>query len=309
MKFRRVVVLLICLLAILPLFGCAPTEQEKVWTAFTDAVAEKRVDDAMQYVDFSRMVQKTMGDDSEAQAALALFGGPEGMSSILEGAFREALSGAKEDADSSGLIGMKKPVRVETDGDFSTLVFEVDGSETTVQMEKIDGEWKIVDFGDALGDDAEDAEGDENLPGGPGTYTFEENGTRITAQVPGPEDDAVVAEVEAYRKKVGADPVSYILVEVDNTDGKEQSYLGAINVVTEDGSQIEFSNVSSVMGDWYTDEQNSDLYNAGVELSNKYLNATDTLPGAKSKTLFVATEEIPTIKSVWLDGERMAKEE
>lgn len=310
MRRIRVVVVLLLALAIVGASGCAKTEQEKLWDTFVDAVSEKRADDALACIDFERMAQKAMGEDADSQAALAWLGGVEGAAEMMRGLFREAISQSGGSGDTSAAVSrMGEPVEVITEGDFSTLEFDVDGEKFTVSMERIDGEWKIVDFGDALADVASSQQDEEpeDLPGGPGEYTLEQEGTIITVTMPTDTSSTAIAELEAFRQAIGASEVVFALVQIDNTNGSDETYISGIRVVTEDGDQVEFADVSSVMGDWFLDSEDTALYDQGIELSNRYLNSMMVLPGAKSDAVFVSTKPVSSVQSVWLDGDRMKK--
>jgi len=322
MRFTRVLTVLLVIAALLGIAGCGSSEQEQVWNSFVEAVADKRTDDALGYIDFGRMVQKIFGDDQDAVAAMAFLGGPEASAEWVEGLFREALAQPDAEGSTSGTLEkMDNPASVKTEGDYSTLTFNVDGNEFTVEMEKIDGVWKIVDFGDAFEEadsstSAEEAgssigaEGAvEELPGGPGQYTSGLDGTVVNVDVPAADDDELVVEIETYRKAIDAAPVSYLLVTIDNREGSDESYFWGITVVTEEGAQIEFLSASEVVGDWFMDLLDDGLYDQGVDLSNKHLNKTMVLPGAISETVFMAPQELSSVRSVWLDGQQMEKVE
>lgn len=297
-------------LAIVGASGCARTEQEKLWDSFVEAVSEKRADDALACIDFERMAQKAIGEDADSQAALAWLGGVDGAAEMMRGLFREAIAQSNGTGDASAAVSkMGEPVEVVTEGDFSTLEFDVSGEKLTVSMERIDGQWKIVDFGDAFADVAssqQDGE-PEDLPGGPGDYILEQEGALVTVTMPTDTGSTVIAELDGFRKATGASEVVFALVQIDNTNGSDEAYVSAIKVVTDDGDQIEFTDVSSVMGDWFLDSEDTALYEQGIELSNRYLNSMMVLPGAKSDAVFVSSKPVSSVQSVWLDGDRMTK--
>ncbi|MDZ4064258.1 MAG: hypothetical protein U1E22_06260 [Coriobacteriia bacterium] len=310
----RVLTVLVAIAVLVGIAGCGSTEQEQVWNSFIKAVADKRVDDALGYIDFARMSQKALGDDPDALAATAFLGGPEATAEWMKGLFREALSQSDvEDGAPATLGRMDQPTSVKTEGDFSTLTFNVDGADLAVEMERIDGTWKIVDFGDAFGESGSSAgiEGTaEDQPGGPGRYTSEISGTVVNTDVPAPSDNDLVREIEEYRQTIDAASVSYILVAIDNQNGKDEYYMDSITIVTEDGVQIPCSQAWQVLGDWSDALPLDRPDDNGSELYNKHLNSTTVLPGAVSETVFIATQELSSIKSVWLDGQtQMAKVE
>ncbi|MDP2182043.1 MAG: hypothetical protein Q8K99_05665 [Actinomycetota bacterium] len=131
------------LLSALLMTGCT-SEPERVWASFVDAVSEKRVDEALGYIDFERMAQKAVGDDAESALALGLLGGTEGVGKMMEGLLRDALSKG-EIQEGKPALELKKPKKVTAEGDYCTMLFiGSDGGDMTVEMERIDGEWKIV---------------------------------------------------------------------------------------------------------------------------------------------------------------------
>lgn len=313
MRFGRVLIALLVVALLVGIAGCGPTEQEQAWDSFVKAVADRRADDAVGYIDFERMTQKALGDDPEAVAAMAFLGGPKGVAEWMEGLFREGLAQSDAEDDTLATIGqMANPESIKTEGDLSTLSFNVDGDVFTVEMERIDGTWKIVDFGDAFkeADSSTGAEeADEELPGGPGQYTMELDGTVVNVDVPAPDDNELVVEIETFREAIDAASASYLLVTIDNREGSYESYLGDITVVTEEGTQIEFLSASEVVSDWFIDLPDDALYAQGVDLSNKHLNGTTILPGAISETVFISPQDFSSVKSVWLDGQQMGKVE
>lgn len=104
--------------------------------------------------------------------------------------------------------------------------------------------------------------------GGPGLYAFEYAGAVGSVMVPTPADDARVQEVEAYREAAGAEPVTYVVAEVDNTAGTDDVNMYSVVVVTEDGQQVELMGISDLLGEWMG--EGSTDYNRGVRLSNEH---------------------------------------
>lgn len=142
------VLVAISLLAMVFVTGCT-TEQEKqegVWGSFVEAVSEKRVEDALGYVDFARMAQKTADDSPEWTLAVGLWGKTEEAAKFMEGLLRDALAKG-EIQEGKPAAEFKKPKTVTTEGGHCTMLFIGSASgEMTVEMERIDGEWKIVGF-------------------------------------------------------------------------------------------------------------------------------------------------------------------
>lgn len=309
MRLSRIALLLACLLVASSLVACAKSEPERTWDSFLKAVAEKRADDAMQYIDFGRMVQKSMGQDSDAQAAMALLGGADGVEKLLQGLFRDAIASA-ESTKGASITKMTRPESAKIEGDYATLVFKAEGKPATVQLERIDGRWKIVDFGGAFGSEPQTsvaAKPTDDGPGGPGSYSIDERGTVTSVDLPASASDSLVKKIDDYRVAIGKKPVSYALVHIDNTKGSDQSYIDTIKVVTDDGAQVEYHDSASVISEWFINRPVDKLYDRGVTLSNSLLNKVQVLPGANSTTVFISSEQPSSIKSVWLDGKRMQK--
>jgi hypothetical protein len=86
------------------------------------------------------------------------------------------------------------------------------------------------------------------LEAGPGTFAYEGDGVTVTLDVPVPADDPRVAELEAYRQQVGADPLFYITVEVDNSADSEDVWTNMATVVTDDKRQVDVAAFSEVNG-------------------------------------------------------------
>jgi hypothetical protein len=146
MSLHRLIGVVLATLMLVALAGCA-SAQETVWRSFVDAVREKRADDALGYIDFERMAQKAFGDDAEAAAGLALLGESDGAAGLLEELFRDAFSKGEFDSGSTNISAeARKAKSIKTEGDVSTLTFEADSGEFVVEMERIDGDWKIVGF-------------------------------------------------------------------------------------------------------------------------------------------------------------------
>lgn len=145
---------------------------------------------------------------------------------------------------------------------------------TTTTTEELDPE-EGGDLADELADAPEN--------GGPGTYAFEYMGAQVRLEVPTDPTDPRLAELEAYRTKLGAPEVSYVIAEVDNTDGADSINMNQVVVVTEEGEQVTLDTIFTVIGEWQDlvpIDDDSGTYNQGVELYNSYLD-NNLLPGAK----------------------------
>ena len=117
------------------------------------------------------------------------------------------------------------------------------------------------------------------------------DGAHITFDLPADPEDEALQEIEQYRKDVQADPVTYIVADVDNRGGSNSVDMYQVAVFDEDGNKYEFSEVSNYISDiaprtdWEGDdetyllpngerlsrEEGSDLYSRNVDLHNEYL--------------------------------------
>lgn len=76
------------------------------------------------------------------------------------------------------------------------------------------------------------------------------SGARITFTLPTPVTDPAVAAIEAYRAKVGAAPVSYLVADVDNRAGTAPVNLYSVNAFSEEGRQSTFTSVADALQSW-----------------------------------------------------------
>src|SRR5699024_123336 len=111
--------------------------------------------------------------------------------------------------------------------------------------------------------------------GGPGVYQAPlMSGGTATVAVPGtgPED------LEQFRKDAGVDPVGYLVIEVDNTDGTDEAMVFEVEVVDSEGKTYTYEEVTTSTYDWT--DTNYDLIDRQLELWDKY--PYSTRPGAKN---------------------------
>jgi len=319
MKITRIATSISVVLVVAMLTGCALVgdlksgqvseeeethEQEEVWGSFVEAMLESHLDDVVLYIDFEYMTKKLLGEDDSAEMRelAAAPGGSEVIAKFIESALRTAFSKEKDVAEfGTKLRKIGQPTRIDTKGDFSTLVFDKGGGEEfTAEMQRANGKWKIIYLGEVPGDDQKVG---KSWPGGPGSYSTAGYGTTITAEVPADNNNGLVSELEAFRKKAKASEVLYLVISVDNTDGEEEVFVDRIDVVTEDGTRIQFNAAWSSIEQWFAHQSSTTVYNAGVNLHNKHANRGVVRPGAKSEVVLVAKEKLPSVKSVWLDGD------
>lgn len=143
--------------------------------------------------------------------------------------------------------------------------------------------------------EAEEAE--EEAPaasqGGPGVYQAEiGDGAIATVAVPGvgPED------IEQYRKDAGVDPVGYLVIEVDNTNGTSEAMVFEAKVVDSEGKTYTYQEVISGM-DWSGD--NFDHLERELEIWEKY--PYTTLPSAKNTVPLIGPEVPEDIVTVFIE--------
>lgn len=162
-------------------------------------------------------------------------------------------------------------------------------AEQAVEAESVDAP--------ALEEDAETEEKAASSEGGPGVYQAPlTSGGTATVAVPGtgPED------LEQFRKDAGADPVGYLVVEVDNTEGTEEAMVFEAKVVDSEGKTYVYEEVMAGMEGWTGD--NYDLMDRELELWDKY--PYSTLPSAKNTVPLVGPEVPEDIVSVFVDYEQ-----
>ena len=149
----------------------------------------------------------------------------------------------------------------------------------------------------AIEEDEEPEEAATASQGGPGVYQAPlMSGGIATVAVPGtgPED------LEQFRKDAGVDPVGYLVVEVDNTEGTEEAMVFEAKVVDSEGKTYTYEEVMSGMSGWTGD--NYDLMDRELELWDKY--PYSTLPSAKNTVPLVGPEVPEDIVSVFVDYEQ-----
>lgn len=174
-----------------------------------------------------------------------------------------------------------------------------DGNETTVE---ICGETRDLDM-DALLSGTWDLESQyfaESMTGA--KYLIELNAD-------GPED------LEAYREKTGTAPVSYVRIDIDNTEGMSDASASDLILVDSDGTEFHYETAFIAMDEWgpsmhddgpkdendgyyyaladgtkISEEEYTPLQNDGVELYNELLD-TSASPRAKQTIWLIGDEE------------------
>lgn len=149
--------------------------------------------------------------------------------------------------------------------------------------------------------EVEAEEPDEEEPaveqGGPGVYQADLMGGGIaTVAVPGtgPED------IEQFRKDAGIDPVGYLVIEVDNTEGTDEAMVFEAEIVDSEGKTYTYEEVMSGMDGWTGD--NFDLLERELELWDKY--PYSTRPSAKNTVPLIGPEVPEDVVAVFIDYEQ-----
>lgn len=129
---------------------------------------------------------------------------------------------------------------------------------------------------------------------GPGVYQAPlMSGGTATVAVPGtpPED------LEQFRKDAGVDPVGYLVIEVDNTEGTDEAMVFEAEIVDSEGKTYTYEEVMSGMSGWTGD--NYDLLDRELELWEKY--PYSTRPSAKNTVPLIGPEVPEDIVAVFID--------
>lgn len=133
--------------------------------------------------------------------------------------------------------------------------------------------------------------------GGPGVYQAElMSGGTATVAVPGtgPED------LEQFRQDAGVDPVGYLVIEVDNTEGTDEAMVFEAEIVDSEGKTYTYEEVTTGTYDWV--DTDYDLMERQMELWDKY--PYSTRPGAKNTVPLVGPEVPEDIVNVFVDYEQ-----
>jgi hypothetical protein len=142
-------------------------------------------------------------------------------------------------------------------------------------------------------------------PWEPGLYqAYAPSGAELAIELPASEPPA---DIEAYRLKIDASEVVYVSVDVDNRDGKQSVNMYEIDVYDTAGKEYTFSGVETLIGEWMDDvgvdtNEQIDLYNEGVDLSNKYM---DDVAVSERATMVLYGTELPeqiADVQVWAEG-------
>jgi hypothetical protein len=119
-------------------------------------------------------------------------------------------------------------------------------------------------------------------------FAFEYQGTTGTVQ--GVEaSDPRIARLEAHRKSLGGSAPTYIVAEVDNTNGTTPINMYAVYMVTGDGAQIRAMDMADHIAEW--DEGPTSA--GDIRLSNRFNFYLQ--PGAKGTAVLATAQQVPSI--------------
>lgn len=137
---------------------------------------------------------------------------------------------------------------------------------------------------------------------GPGTFYVENAGAVVTLDVPVKATDPRVADIEAYRQKVDAPELQYIVVEVDNTQGQQEVWTNQAEVVTADNRQVTVYAYGEVEGVTEQPQWTGDYDQQGVDLVNDNSGLV-VKPGAVDTAVFATYEDISDPMNVFAPTE------
>lgn len=154
--------------------------------------------------------------------------------------------------------------------------------------------------------------------------TYSAEGAHITFELPTSVGNDELTGIEQYRQDVQADPVTYLVADVDNRQGTGPINMYQVKAFDEDGNTYEFSGVSEYIGDiapstdWDEDdgtyllpdgtrlpqEEGSDLHSQSIDLHNEYLHGVDAA-ARDTMVLVYEGDDLPTEftrVAVWPNG-------
>lgn len=146
--------------------------------------------------------------------------------------------------------------------------------------------------------------------GGPGIYEFEHFGATGSINLTDTDDnttelgDPDVAAMEKFRKKVKADPVYYVLADVDNKNGEDHlGFPSGLTITSEEGETFESADITLLIEEWSGGGDLEDIDNPNYEEGRSIienLQANDIAKGAVGTALFVFQQPISSIGRVTL---------
>ncbi len=76
------------------------------------------------------------------------------------------------------------------------------------------------------------------------------DGAHIVFDLPSDSSSDELKEIEQYRETLEADPVTYLIADVDNRDGAASASMRSVSVFDEDGKEYEFIEADTAISDW-----------------------------------------------------------
>ena len=143
------------------------------------------------------------------------------------------------------------------------------GSTETTSDEPQSAEEAQQEYADQL--ESGEAQGPPPMPAGE-YEAYAEAGGHIVMQIPASTNDEPIAEIEEYREATGAEPVTYLIADVDNRDGTDSINMWKVEVFDEEGNSYEFNGVSEYVSDigpeadWASEDESYTLID-GTEIS------------------------------------------
>lgn len=153
------------------------------------------------------------------------------------------------------------------------------GSTETTSDEPQSAEEAQQEYADQL--ESGEAQGPPPMPAGE-YEAYAEAGGHIVMEIPASTDDELIAEIEDYREQIGAEPVTYLIADVDNRQGHESIGMRNVYIYDKDGNEYQFSGVSEYISDiepvtdWASEDETYSLVD-GTEISrDQYFELSST---------------------------------
>lgn len=108
-----------------------------------------------------------------------------------------------------------------------------------------------------------------------GAYGFmSEQSTEITFDLPTSPDHELLAEVEEFREAADAEPVTYVVADVDNRHGNQKANLQKITVYDDEGNDYEFTPLAPTVDGWqaYWDADGDYIAHDGTQVDEDTYN-------------------------------------
>lgn len=137
-------------------------------------------------------------------------------------------------------------------------------------------------------------------------YSFQvPNGPLVRMTVAIPSTSQRVRAIEVCRKALRQPRLTYVLVTLDNRNGRKEFRLGGAKIVTRSGATIRLTDVVGHIGNWPTPEDRAGGVSAQlankctVDLYNAWLNKADVLPGARSVAIIATKSSVVSVRNIW----------